>query len=313
MDNTMSHIERSIIQTICFFDMFNMPLSAFEVWYYLYTEEQVEELPTLSDIEHILNSLVNKNLIEHTSEYYYIVGRGEIITVRKRQSKNAIVIYRKAYRYVKLLSALPYVRGIALCNMAPLGNVSVYGDIDLFIIVKSNYIWIARFWVLLVLALLRQRPGDRDSSAGQYPLCPSFFVAEDALNCAELQVENDIYMRYWVANIMPFYDSGGVFSRFDQENKWVRAHLPHIRQSENATYFTFGNGRLVSILKSIVEWMFSARFINKICYYIQERRLPQENGTAIIINDSMVKCHIGDRREYFRNTWIEKVNQFLEK
>ena len=296
-----STVIHAVMKTICFFYLFKFPLSAFEVWYYLYTDDN-----TLSydDVINALNYLVKEGMLVHTLEYYHLPDGENHIKIRKRHAKKSIRIFKKARFWGKIISLIPFIRMVALCNMVPLGNVSKTGDIDLFIVTKKGYLWISRALVILILKLFRLRPGDRKSQDDLFPLCPSFFVDETYLNMKELQIHSDdIYMKYWVQNVMVLYKSQKMTKDFFEQNQWVKSFLPFIEPSQVILRNKIVYSSFIEIIKSGIEYPLSLFPLEKIMFKQSKKTLPASKDSHIVIKNNIAKIHKKDRRDYFTNEW----------
>ena len=67
-DHKFSQLEKSILSTICYYDIFDYPLTSEEIWRYLYTGEQKEGLET--DLNGVLEALEISGKLKEIIERY---------------------------------------------------------------------------------------------------------------------------------------------------------------------------------------------------------------------------------------------------
>lgn len=188
----------------------------------------------------------------------------------------------RARRAVRLISFLPFVRAVAVCNSLGFQMVHEESDVDLFIVTARGRVWSARWWVTGILALLRMRPGEsmRD------PICVSFFVDESVVDLSGVRIENDIYFEFWLRSLMPMLGDHRLFSlgaKTAPEFR-VKTHISRIRE--------------------IFAGLISENFVRR----QQMNILPNEvrnralhNDTTVVLSDTIIKLHQNDRRMELRD------------
>ena len=71
------NLQKSILQTIAFFDLFDFPLTAEEIKKYLYDYKDPVH------IKEIKGTLEEMEGLEKFHEYYVFIGRGKLVDIRK--------------------------------------------------------------------------------------------------------------------------------------------------------------------------------------------------------------------------------------
>lgn len=313
----MTDLEKSIIKTLAFFDIFNFPMTELEIWKWLFKPGRKVELSELRDV--LGNS---ENLKKHISlrEGFYCLKGSEQNYLRRKQNNNfAERKFSKAIRVIKIFRFIPFIRMVAVCNTLAYSNAREESDIDLFIISKKGKIWLARFFSILIIKLLKIRP-QKDNK--QDTICLSFFVDETGLDIKNVMMsDKDIYFPYWVQQLMPIYDPDGLYEKFMEANSWYKDYLPNaysnkfskqVRASKSSKVFGKFFGNLISpkILGSWLDDIYRSFQIR-----IIDRNLKSmvNVDTRVIINEQMLKFHADDRREMFFKQWKEKINKILKK
>lgn len=313
----MNDLEKSILKTLAFFDIFSYPLTVSEIWKWLFKPAQNYKL---SDIKYALeNSRVLQEKLSSKEAFYYIKGRDSIYLRRKQNNNLAERKFRRAIYLAKAYRFIPFVKMIAVCNSLSYSNASEKSDIDLFIISKRGTIWLARFFTILFVSFLRMRPTEENK---QDTFCLSFFVDEGFLDIQNSMMgSDDIYYPYWVATLMPIYDPDKIYERFLEANSWYKTYLPNAYPNvfskevkRNKFFIWWGK---------ISGWIICPPPIHRFIYNIYRTfqvRIIDKNlkaliniDTRVIVNERMLKFYSNDNREFFYKKWREKVHYLLDK
>ena len=127
----MTNLEKSILKTLIFFDIFDYPLTATEIWKWLYRPGKKYSLSqvrqTLSD-----SQFLNKK-IDSAEGFYGLQGRIHIFLRSKHNNNLAERKFAKAVRLAKLYRFIPFVRMIAIVNSLAYSNAKENSDIDFLV------------------------------------------------------------------------------------------------------------------------------------------------------------------------------------
>jgi hypothetical protein len=304
-------LEQSICRTLAYFDLADYPLTKEELYAYLWQPPAIGYLDFLTYL-----SSVSEEIIQSKYGYYFLPGRGELAEVRRRRlifSEENLKIARKA---AKKIRSVPFVRAVFVCNKVASEQATTDSDVDFLIITEKNRIWLARFFVTLVLALFRLR---RTDSRIQDKICLSFYLAADNLNLAPWRVaEDDIHFAYWLNQMYPVYDPENYYSRFLEANAWTGKYLPNIdRRYRTAFSNQVKNTRAGSLWKKAWEKMWQgaygkvmdnqARQMQLAKMKMSGKDVERKGDKGVVIADNILKFHEKDTREEYRNKWLQKV------
>ena len=219
----MTSLEKSILETLAFFDVFSYPLTVSEIWKWLYKPKG--RVSFLEVKQALVDSQILKDEVSQIEAFYCLKGKEYTYFRRKQNNNLAEKKFSKAIRLIKLYRLIPFVRMVAICNSLAYSNANEDSDIDFFIITKKGTIWLARFFTVLFVRFLGQRPQQSDTKDA---ICLTFFVDETNLNLKNICLHsNDIYMPYWIGQLMPVYDPDKLYSKFLEANKWYQQYLPN--------------------------------------------------------------------------------------
>lgn len=312
------NIENSILSAVSYYDIFEYPLTCWEVWKWAYNRKQEignrKQDFRLSDVHAILvNSDKLKNFLCHKNGFYFLKGREEIVEIRRQRYLLAQKRWKKLQKIAAILQVTPFLKMLAGCNNLLINNIKPDSDIDVFIVVKSGRMWMTRFFVTSLISLLGQwRHKDRISGK----ICLSFFVADDNLNLKQIAKKPyDIYLQNWIFLAAPLIDRG-VYSNFMAENYWAKESIPN-----GLPYLPVGCERkikktwLLDFFRRVGEKVLGGSFGNsfeRLFRKIQIKKM-RGKGSDVIISDKMLKFHEVDRRDQFREMFeanLKNVGRF---
>lgn len=228
------------------------------------------------------------------------------------------VLWKKVFRYAKFLRFVPFLRMAAVCNNLSFGMVDEKSDIDLFIVTKKGRLFLARTIVTFIFSVLGvRRHGNK--AAGRF--CLSFFVDDEFLDFSKIALENDIYLAFWIKNLIPVLDDG-VSKEFFMKNKWIRNYFENDFVIENLQEKLMNEyGKVVikpeGFLKNFLTWIFDGSFgnsvENKLKNWQMKRAKEKANAVAdnsgLMIGEHILKFHNIDWRREYRGLWMKNFGQ----
>ncbi len=280
------------IAALTYFDIFSFPLTRVELEMWQWRAD---------------NNLANLS-VEEKKGFYFLAGKEDSIRERQRRYQTSVLKLKRARLFAKIFRLFPSVQMIAVCNSLGYFNARSQSDIDLFIIVKPGTIWLTRFWLQGILKLLRARPFDRGTRRDS--VCLTFFLTSDHLDIGELQiVKPDVYLHYWLTQLIPLYDPFDYYQRFLQANSyWLKEYLPN--------YLPYRPARRLQVKPSpfvkLFNWLTCA-FWEKLARDIQLKIMPDKlkelagKDSRVILNNNILKFHSEDNRLKYFNLWQKKI------
>lgn len=205
LDVSTEKLLHSIFQTLAYADVFEYPLTAYEVYRYLgFVDTTLEEVTGL---------LGESTLFSKVEEYYALRGREEIVGTRKRRAEVAQRLWPRATQYGRIIAALPFVRMVAVTGSLAVDNAELGGDIDFMIVTAPNRLWSCRALSLLVARFAKWHG---------IQLCPNYLLTTNAL----VLEERSLYVAHEVAQMIPL--SGlDVYHEMRRLNDWTDDFLPN--------------------------------------------------------------------------------------
>ena len=204
--SNVQELQRAILHTLAYAEVFDYPLTAHEIWRYLTGVKA-----SLLDVEKALKKL--PSAVGCDGAYYFLKGRETIVNTRKRHAKVASHLWPKAIRYGRAIASLPFVRMVTVTGSLAMDNTEDGKDIDYMIVTEKGYLWTCRA-MTLVIARIAHLDG--------VTLCPNYLITENAL---ELE-EHSLYVARELAQMIPL--SGmEVYEQIRCLNSWMDEYLPN--------------------------------------------------------------------------------------
>ena len=289
----------AIIQTLCYSDIFDFPLTLPEIRKFL--------IGIPADESKILKELKKINFIKESKGYYFFSGKTQIITERIKKEAISRKKLESAIKFAQVLFLFPSIKAIAVTGSLALLSSDNKDDIDLLLITARNRIWTTRFLSVLFLKLTGVYRNPLETQAPD-KLCINMFLDENHLTLPSN--ERDLYSAHEIVQMRILFARPGFENKMESCNPWVKKYLPNAINSESKkndtvmvglagrpSHLTFSN--LFSLIFDILELILK----NFQLSYMKSRR------TTELIRDGYLRFHPRDARKLI----MEKFNSKLKK
>jgi hypothetical protein len=201
-ESDTSVLQRAILSTVAYSDIFDYPLTSVEVHRYLFGIEA-----GYPEVESVLQNgaLVPQRLVEREG-YFALAGREHIVDIRRQREERARDLWRRASRYGNLIARIPFVRMVAVTGELAVNNVRDTSDVDYFIVTEPGRLWLVRAMVIAIV-----------KAAGRtgITICPNYLITENAL---EVSQQNLYTAREMISD--PHYIARGMIERVISQQGW---------------------------------------------------------------------------------------------
>lgn len=285
MDQEMKkNLEKDIVVTIVYSDVFDMPLTAFEIWKYRIfsgrlTGEKtgINKPVSLFSIEEVLEGLCQKGIVVRRYGMYALKGKEYLVEDRIYRIKRSDDKWKKFFRLAYFFRIVPFVRMIAVTGRLSTKYVGRESDWDILAVMEKGRIWTGRFVLTLFLHILRKR---RWGVRTKDRVCLNHFLTTHSLSVPL----KDLFGAREYSFIFPVLGFS-TFKDFERENSWIRDYLPQwapsrimpLRVRENPLTMS---GRIFVFLQNLGEFLLSDRFENFL-RRIQKRKIANNPKTGI--------------------------------
>lgn len=253
----------------------------------------------------------NKHQTEK-NRLYFLSGRRKTAIERL---KNRVYLKNKmltAGYVANFLKLIPCIQLVGVTGGLSASNVKAGDDIDLFIIVYPNTIWISRLLVTIIVELVSRRRHPADTEVGN-KICLNMFMSSGLL---ALSInERDLYSAHEVLQMIPLWERDKVYLNFIKENFWAEKFLPNYwmnKQSElKVRYkYRFNTGFMSAVLTKLRIFMIIlCRIINPLMgkfqiWYMKNKR------TSEVVSEDLLRFHPQDMRGLIRRRLRNRLRNF---
>jgi len=307
-------LEKSIIQTLSYFDYFDHPLTAEELFHFLWCPPNIDYVSFLRELE----SLEQSN-IEFSSGFYFLPNRSRLVDIRRLKTSDNDFKNSLAKKAVKKIRWVPFVRSVFLCNNTSFEMASPKSDIDVVIVIKEGRMWIGRLLVTIILSILRMR---RTKKKTTNRICLSFYASGKSLDFSDLKItEIDVGLIFWIMQFVAIYDPHNTLKEIFDINSWIRKFLPNaFSVNQISERFLVTDSKISKKWKRFWEAVWGsaygnlienqARAIQKLKMKLNTGSVQNEPDTRVIINDDVLKFHEKDKRLVYKEHWDKKIAEY---
>lgn len=306
-----SNLEKAILKTVVFFDIFNYPLTIVEIYKWLYqADKNYQLLEIIKAFES--DSLTAKISTKHG--FYFLTSRESIIKTRLERYQIAEKKFKIGLKIARWLRWLAFIKMIAICNNAGYNNATPQSDVDFFIIVRKGRLWLSRLMITLAATILGVRRHDQKFIDR---VCLSFYISDDNLNLADIALKpTDPYLVYWFSTLAPIYDLD-TSQNFFTANAWLKNYLINFyRPILNYRRQVFDN-KFMKFSKEVDKIVLGGKigdWLERIAKRLQAKKVKRYFGdtvdrsnTNVVISESILKFHKTDRRQEYQDLWQKKL------
>ena len=294
---TAGTLERAILQTLLYSDLFDYPLTPEEVAHYL-----IGVTSTADEVRACLarTRCLADRIIE-IDGYLALRGREALIARRLERAATSDRLWRRARRFVRVLRAVPFVRMIAITGALSMNNSGADDDIDVLIVTAPDRVWLTRaFAVALVYA----------GKLGGDTLCPNYVISERAL----VLERHTLFVAHEFVQMVPVYGRV-VYDRMCAANCWLQTILPNagrpVWSEPDQRPGLIGRG-----VKRVAERMLSGRLGDSLEAWEMRRKLRKfqrklgRPDCGAILDRDHVKGHFDDYGGPVMRLYAERLAQF---
>ena len=319
-------LREAIIRTVCYFDLFDFPLSRAEIRDRLYGSDAGAH-----EVDAAVATLLGSKILKEENDFISLSDRDGLSAVRAERKIFSDRKWKRARTWARIFAALPDVELVGVGNTLAYDTAKDGSDIDFFIVTAPGAVWRTRFFCATVAALFDLRPKANDN---RDKLCLSFFATSEALDmsrfschCDERTNERplgmletsrgnlagdapkvDIYMYYWTRQMTPLAGKPSAFELFRIANRGASRQLSWASAREK-----IGRSLFLRVLLSPLA-LLPGSFMRA----WQKRHFPQalleaeaRHDGSVIISDSVLKFHVNDRRADIYDRWQKRVKSIL--
>ncbi len=204
-------LEEQVLNTLLYFDIFNYPLKASEIFKFLKTK-----LNTMQDVDRSLNDLADRKYVFRFGDFYCMQNSEEPVKRRIKGNAEAEKWMHVAFKKAQFISRFPFVRAVLASGSLSKGYMDEKSDLDFFIVTAPGRLWIARTLLVLYKRVFLL------NSHKQF--CVNYFVDSEHLEIEE----KNLFTATELITLVPLYDYG-LYRSILKSNPWVTGFFPNFR------------------------------------------------------------------------------------
>lgn len=210
----MDSSKKPILETLSYFDFFDYPLTAYEIWQFTKTTKSKEAF---------YKDLQKLNIPSYKS-FYFLEKRKYIVKKRLEKEKISSQKLKKGIKIINKLSFIPTVDFIGISGSLAMKNSNLDDDIDIFVICQNNLVWFTRLILVIYLSFLgvyrkkhEKNPKDK--------ICLNLIIGNK--NTAFFKNRQNLYTAHEIVQLAPIFQRENCYFDFINKNKWVLNFLPN--------------------------------------------------------------------------------------
>ncbi len=216
----MTSLATAILRTLKYSDHFGFPLTLKEIHLRLYSSEPC----SLERVFGTLKSMLKKDTIFRTGDYYHLPGRSSLVARRHKRTQLSSPHLVRAKSLSGRLARIPGVYAIYLTGSLAMHNSSQSSDIDFMIITRPGRLWTTRLLLTLYTSILglRRTPHSKHNTG---KLCLNLYLSPSSYLLPPDR--RSLYTAYELIQAIPLHDPHNTRSALLFANSWISSYLPN--------------------------------------------------------------------------------------
>ena len=275
----MTPYEYAIARSVLYAGLFDYPLTLDQLHRSLIeaklTRAEIVSIYQRSDALH--------EIVGCRQGFFFPAGRSAVIAERRRREVRSRAFLARHQLALRLVSAIPFTRLVALSGSVAHRNLEPQGDLDLFIITRGARVWTVTLTILLLTKLLGCRR----------IVCPNFVIADSHLALDQ----QDLFTANQVIHLEPIVGADAL-DEFVAANPFVERFYPN----------SIGRGRAADArdrdrLKSALEIVLApvSPLLEAVCrslyrWHLRRRAASWRSPEQVSLQSDYLKLHTKSHR-----------------
>lgn len=231
----ISTLHESIIRTLLYYDIFNYPLKAEEVFRFLGTSSDDQVF-----VRHELEYLAGQGRVFRFGDFFSIQNNESNVVRRLKGNLEAERCLGLAKQKAALIARFPFVRAVLASGSLSKGYMDESSDLDFFIITQPGRLWIARMLLVMYKRLFL-------FNSYKY-FCVNYFIDTDHLEIEE----KNLFTATELATVIPLY-GGGHYLSLQDANPWLLSFFPNYSPRPCEDVPALKTGQVKRLLEKIIN------------------------------------------------------------
>jgi predicted nucleotidyltransferase len=212
----MIKLQKAILKTLSYTDIFDYPLTLPELHQFL-----IEQKASINDLA---KALTETKEVAQDGQFFFLKKRPKIVQIRQKRfewSQNKLKIAKQVAKYLKLI---PFIKMVAVTGNLAMNNAEERDDIDLLIVTSQNRLWLTRLFTVFLVELVANRRHPYDQEVKD-KICLNMFLAENHLQVPKK--EQNLFSAHEVFQAKLLWERERTYQKFLKANQWAQKYLPN--------------------------------------------------------------------------------------
>lgn len=295
----MSDLRDPILATLAYYDIFDIPLTLFEIYKFIINPSRFSRMPigesiTLGQINEEVRGLLKNGTIQAQNGFYFLPGRERLYDLRIKREKIAAKKWKKFLRISQWFQAVPYLRGIMASGSMALGNTDPDSDFDVIAVAAAGRLYTCRIFLSLMASLFNARRKRFDKTASD-KFCFNHYITDNALTIRH----ESLYNAQTYIHLKPALIKNELFEDFYVSNLWLNKYVYNFRPANQFIRRNAKRNIILCSIASAAEFILNNRlgdrleniFKNYQHNRIKSNPITYEKGGRIIFTDNELEFH----------------------
>ena len=280
----MTPREFAIARSVIYASLFDYPLTLNQLHETLVESDQTpsEILATYRSSERL------QRIVDYGEGFFFPAGRDDLIAERRHREARSRAFLQRYTLVLRVITALPFTRMVALSGSISHLNLERGGDLDLFVITRGHRVWTVAVAALLITKLLGRRR----------VVCVNFVLADSHLTLEQ----HDLFTANQVIHLKPLV-GGDVIDDFVAANPFVRRFYPNAVRQHADPPIAWPRSRVAEAVKSALELALTlpSPILERACrrlygWYLQRRAGSWQSPEQVRLQSDYLKLHTRSHR-----------------
>jgi hypothetical protein len=295
----LDRLERAFLQSVVYAALFDYPVTLAQVGEAL-IGDRADEAGLAACYQ---RSATLQLMVESRDGYYFPRGRADLLAIRRRRERSSRRLLEDLATPLRVISALPFVRMVALSGSLAHLNGDGEADLDLFVIAAPG-----RVWSVTVTALVLAR-----ACGWRKRLCLNYVVSERELMVGPA----DLFSANQIVHLLPI-TGAPAYRRFLEANRFVQRFYPNFRPRQITSPVTGGSNavtaihRMIRAIEPILNWTVAPVYerLSRLVYrrHLRRRAHTWRSRDQVRLDAEVLKLHTSSHRREV----MERFEQSLE-
>lgn len=311
----MNEIEKGIVQTLIFYDIFEKPLTPLEIFKYLPLQNRQISFFEFKKALETSESL--KKIKEERAGLFFLAGRSELLKIREKRIKESQLKLKKLKNISFILFFVPFLRMAALTGSLTIQNAKASSDLDLLAVARKNRLWTTRAFLIFFTQIFGVR---RHGQKIKDRLCLNCFLTQDSLSIEKEAKPRDFFSAQEYGRLIPFLEKEpSIAAVFFKKNEWINEFLNFFPWPQNFL-FKKRNSCFKEFPASFLEWGLAGKkgeWLEKKLGSWQNKRIEAKLSLSpedqIFVSSRCLMFHPRSKGRKTMKEWREKEKIIIDQ